>query len=656
MPTEALEAAFPQRGVAHAAGAGAGPHAASAEMVTSSVSAHLLDLPAAASGAPPLRLPLPQPGQRVWIRGADPAFTSGGGVVAHGGVGGSSGGGASTSAVGASSAADGPSTAATQPSCAQGGEGGAQLWTGGVSQLWKEEAQLWVFGLGLGDPHAVLAVSADGVVQIEAMSEGSLCVLNGDLLAPGAAFTLHHGDRLLLGSERLFLVALWKPQHDGSHGPCGTAALAHSANGHVSSTPGSPTLPITPLHRGHSYSHDHRVVIAAEAAAVSSDGGGGSFAFRAEAESHLHHAEAELLDATGLRFHELHRLRRLGLIVRSAWRRATGSLLAPAAAHAHEHALRRMETEQQLAAAMPWAHSPPLDPRAFHNEFSPSGAADGTARPLGTASGGGSPPSHRSGMLFSGSSLSHAAAFGASALAAAAPVVDMIDAAISARPLEEAAMLQHVLDSAELQRRSEDCLALDVELKLVKAEAAEVAEENRWVREALDESRQRLSTMAEELAATKAALRHREEQLHEAKHGQAKAARGGGAGLLGCMGSREPPPSQPPAAHAPLAPKTFVVPIAGPQLAKPPMSYVVSVTPRLLAGPSPSASPAQQQSLRMREPSAAVSQAFVAVSSRRNESTADGNVQGKRRESSNPPRQHPRASRRGRAPIGAGPK
>ena len=55
----------------------------------------------------------------------------------------------------------------------------------------------------------------------------------------------------------------------------------------------------------------------------SSDRDGG-YAFRAEAASHLKHAEAELLDATGIRLHELHRLRR-ALPMRgrgSAWLRA----------------------------------------------------------------------------------------------------------------------------------------------------------------------------------------------------------------------------------------------------------------------------------------------------------------------------------------------
>ena len=40
--------------------------------------------------------------------------------------------------------------------------------------------------------------------------------------------------------------------------------------------------------------------------------------------------------------------------------------------------------------------------------------------------------------------------------------VEMIDAAISARPLEEAAMLQHVLDSAELRKKTEDFAAIEV--------------------------------------------------------------------------------------------------------------------------------------------------------------------------------------------------
>ena len=41
-------------------------------------------------------------------------------------------------------------------------------------------------------------------------------MLNGDQLHAGSSFTLHHGDRLVIGSERLFLVCLWKPAPDSS--------------------------------------------------------------------------------------------------------------------------------------------------------------------------------------------------------------------------------------------------------------------------------------------------------------------------------------------------------------------------------------------------------------------------------------------------------
>ena len=53
------------------------------------------------------------------------------------------------------------------------------------------------------------------------------------------------------------------------------------------------------------------------ATAGGSNGSNGSngFAFRLEAQSHLQHAEMELLDATGTRLHELHRLRRAGMVV-----------------------------------------------------------------------------------------------------------------------------------------------------------------------------------------------------------------------------------------------------------------------------------------------------------------------------------------------------
>lgn len=132
------------------------------------------------------------------------------------------------------------------------------------------------------------------------LHEHSLCALNGDLLAPGSSFSLHHGDRLLLGPERLFLVSLWKgPLHDGSYHHQGVRAPAAEAAALVSPD-------ATLLHRGHSYSHSPLLSHAhssadghddQQAARLAAELSGG-YAFRAEAQSHLKHAEAELFDHT----------------------------------------------------------------------------------------------------------------------------------------------------------------------------------------------------------------------------------------------------------------------------------------------------------------------------------------------------------------------
>ena len=127
LPTDALEAAFAQDD--DDARDGAEPPA-----VLAPTRAHLLDLAAAASGGPPIRLPLPPPGQRLWVRGADwcaattTAAAGGTEVGVHGGAG------------------DGSPPVALQPA--------------------PGEEHVWLYGGGLADPHAVLAVSSDGLVQV----------------------------------------------------------------------------------------------------------------------------------------------------------------------------------------------------------------------------------------------------------------------------------------------------------------------------------------------------------------------------------------------------------------------------------------------------------------------------------------------------------
>ena len=310
------------------------------------------------------------------------------------------------------------------------------------------------------------------------LDEQTTCLLNGDLLSAGHAFTLHHGDRLFVGAERLLLVCLWRqPEHEEGLGA------------------------------------------------------------RSEAQSHMRRAEAELLDATGLRLGEMHRLRRAGQMIRSMWRRAAGSLFTPVGGPE----LRRMDTSMEVAAAAP-VYSP--------SARSSSEAAGSPSPGLGGygSAGGASAERRADGpsprLLLSGSVIaSHYAASRSSPPRPPPPLaaVDMVDAATSARPLQEAAMLQQLQASAELQRREGDADALRTQLELLRAEAAEVAEENQSVREALDESRMRLSDMAEELAATRAALRAREQMYEHLEQRRRPAPIGSlvANSVLGCVGGRE---------------------------------------------------------------------------------------------------------------------
>ena len=111
----------------------------------------------------------------------------------------------------------------------------------------------------------------------------------------------------MIGSERLFLVCLWKPAHN-------------SSQQHQQQQRGKDTItdPL-PMYRGHSYSHSPLIELRGAVTGAAAGGAeGGGFAFRLEAQSHLQHAEMELLDATGTRLHELHRLRRAGMVVRAS--------------------------------------------------------------------------------------------------------------------------------------------------------------------------------------------------------------------------------------------------------------------------------------------------------------------------------------------------
>ena len=468
--------------------------------------AHLLDLPAAASGGPTIRLPLPLPGHRKWIRGETPVTEiRSSSLLPTGGP---------------------PSPAASLH---------------GV-----EDESLRVFGLGVGDPHAVLAVSSEsGAVQLEVLEEKHTCVLNGDLLQPGNAFTLHHGDRLFIGGERLFLVSLWKPLHDGSHE---AAAAAAAAAGHGSVVISSHDPPVGGWTAHHEPSSPNATDIAVGSKGgfggrggfgdVSSggSGGNGALAFRLEAESLLRRAEAELLDATGIRFHEMHRLRRAGQMLRSTWRRAAGSLLTTAEAEVATERpppamMTRMDTGVEVASAVS-STSPAIEP---------------LGGPLWKGGGGSPLPIlHADGAL------------------------RMIDAACSARPIEDVALEEIPKLHNIIAKSEEEAAGLKLELDLAKAEAAEVAADNLRVREALDESRERLSEMAEELAVTKAELRAREllelqkqskQRSPQRDHGltflgdtrpttNGKQPAGILDSLFGCAGGRAADPDPQPKAYA----------------------------------------------------------------------------------------------------------
>ena len=312
----------------------------------------------------------------------------------------------------------------------------------------------------------------------------------------------------MIGTERLLLVCLWRPVHDGSH--AAGAASAAAANG--------------------SY------LIAPPRGGRNGDTSGGALAFRLEARSLLRHAEAELLDVTGLRLHELHRLRRAGMMLRTMWRRAAGSLLVPGAAEDGAPGLQRMDTATQMAAATPGASG------------SGGGGASGraTREPLWGSGGGGS-AGHGgggSGGRTRSRSASPPALTPPSMGLAAAARREMVDAATSARPLHDVALSEVPVLRQHLLKSMEEAEAYKTQLALAKDEAREVSEENRWVREALDESRERLSAMAEELAATRAALRARDMLDAQAAAARRDKAGAGGKGgiasaLLGCVGGRD---------------------------------------------------------------------------------------------------------------------
>ena len=373
--------------------------------------AHLLDLPAAACGGPTLRLPLPLPGHRTWIRGAAGTSTAAGPL------------GMPSSAAHASA----PPTFNAASSI------DTRMFAGDDES--DAEASLRVFGMGVGGHHAALAVSADGSVQIELLSDEHTCVLNGDLLTCGHAFTLHHGDRLFVGTERLFLVSLWRPLHDPLHagryigvdplhdGTHEAAAADAAAHGHGSVVIGADAAPVggwsaSPIvtdltvggvrHGGGAHRGGFGDV------GGGGSGGGGSLAFRLEAESLLRRAEVELHDATGIRFHELHRLRRAGQVLRSTWRRAVQSLFTPddvVAAELGVHGstagghhgsvtptvLTRMATADEVAAAVRSTEKPlePIGPPLWRPAGGRSPTA-GESGATGEADDGSSPTHHAS--------------------------------------------------------------------------------------------------------------------------------------------------------------------------------------------------------------------------------------------------------------------
>ena len=168
----------------------------------------------------------------------------------------------------------------------------------------------WLLGAGVGNPHAVLAVSPSGAVQSSFDDEHVRPQRRP--LSTGHAFTLHHGDRIVIdgATPRLPLAprARWEP--------CGGRCV-----------------------RG----RRQRATIAPPAGAMATQRG--ALAFRLEARSLLRHADAELLDVTGLRLHELHQLRRAGMMPRTMRRRAAARLVpgaaedgAPGCRYAYGHA------------------------------------------------------------------------------------------------------------------------------------------------------------------------------------------------------------------------------------------------------------------------------------------------------------------------------
>ena len=543
--------------------------------------AHLLDLPAAALGGPTLRLPLPLPGQRTWVRGVSP------------------------SAAGPLSAPSAAPSAAMSATAVDG-----RMFADGDER--HGDGALRIFGQGVGDPHALLAVSSDGAVQIEVVRDDATCVLNGDLLTPGHAFILHHGDRLFIGTERLFLVSLWRPLHDGSHE---AAAAAAAAAGNGSVVIGSDAAPVggwtasptaTDVAVGGTRGRKGRGGFGGVGGG--GHGGGGALAFRLEAESLMKRAEHELVDSTGIRFHELHRLRRAGQVLRSTWRRAAQSLFTPAEVHSAE-----------LAADQSGAASPPLGLARMDTAHAVAAAVRATDRPLeplggplwrGQSAAATSPVGEDGGEAVSARSppdAQHPRLTPMTRLLASASGNEMIDSACSARPYEDAVLSEVPALHNQLAQRDEEHEALATEMAMLRVEASEVAEENRVVREALDESRLRLSVMAEELAATRAALRAREvldgpdrqvdhtpPPVEGGGSRDAAALRvpqpkskhaGGGNGLLdwvvGCAGGREPPPrayavTLHPALPAPKLPLS------------PPKEVPVDVSPAMVAmAPSP---------------------------------------------------------------------
>ena len=136
--------------------------------------------------------------------------------------------------------------------------------------------------------------------------------------------------------------------------------------------------------------------------------------------------------------------------VRTAWRLAGGSLFTPGGS---------LFTPAPPGGSSP--ARPPDSPFTPHN----AGAHSHSPEQLGASS-------HRNGPLFTGRAMARSPELLPQPRSPLLPLpthwnhahggVEMIDAAISARPLEEAAMLQHLLDSAELRKKTEDFAAIQV--------------------------------------------------------------------------------------------------------------------------------------------------------------------------------------------------